>query len=126
MHANKSSSIRRVLSRVVIAAAVLSSVGCTATVATSGRARFVYSDPVVYVDTAPDVVYRSPRTDYHGRPAYLVNGRWYYQSDGGWVYFEREPTELRRYRVDHERRDYRPQPRRYSEPREGVRRRYYD
>jgi hypothetical protein len=126
MHATKS-SIRRVLSRVAIAAAVLSSVGCTATVATSGRARFVYSEPVVYVDSAPAVVYRSPRTYYHGRPAYLVDGRWYYQSDGGWVYFQREPTELRHYRVERERRAYQaPRPSRYSEPREGARRRYYD
>jgi hypothetical protein len=41
------------------------------------------------------------------------------------VYFQREPTELRRYRVNREHREYR-QPRRYSEPREGARRRYYD
>jgi hypothetical protein len=87
----------------------------------------VYSDPVVYVDTAPVAVYRSPRTYYHGRPAYLVDGRWYYESDGGWVYFQREPTQLRQYRVTHAQRTYHaPQPRRYSEPREGARRRYYD
>lgn len=127
MHATKT-SIRRTILRVFIGAALLSTAGCTATVATSGRARFVYSDPVVYVEAAPARIYDSPRTYYRGRPAYLVEGRWYYPADGGWAYFEREPVELRRYRVAHEGRYERRHNshRRYSEPREGVRRRYYE
>lgn len=107
--------------------------GCTATV--TARPAVVYDQPVVYVDDAPDGIYDYPSAYYHGRPAYLVGARWYYQADGGWVYFRDEPVELRSARTtrsyarvhsDAPRRRYgeeRPR-RRYEEPRETRRRRY--
>ena len=58
----------------------------------------VFSYPVVRVESAPARVYERPHVYYRGRDAYLVNGRWYYPTDRGWVYFREEPTELRRYR----------------------------
>jgi hypothetical protein len=55
----------------------------------------------VYVDEAPPDIYDRPSAYYRGRPAYLVDTRWYYRSDRGWVYFSREPTELQRARTSH-------------------------
>ncbi len=82
------------------AAALAGVTGCTATVtATPLRSAVLYSDPVVYVEQAPPGVYRYPSAHYHGRPAYLVGSRWYYESNAGWVYFKHEPTELGRARV---------------------------
>ena len=122
------SSMRRTLSRVAIAGVLVSLTGCAATVTTRGQARFVYDDPVVYVDVVPARVYDYPRVSYHGRPAYLVNGRWYYETHEGWVYFEREPVELRHYRTARAvpERGYRPRRHYYTNPQEGPRRRYYD
>jgi hypothetical protein len=82
----------------VCAAALGTLPGCTATMTartTPVRARVVHEHPVVYVRSAPVRVYESPRVYYRGRPAYLVEDRWYYPHDGGWVYFSEEPTELR-------------------------------
>lgn len=119
-------------------AALVSATGCTATLTarTPARAQVLYDYPVVYVESAPSEVYDSPQVVYNGRPAYLVGARWYYPSDAGWVYFEREPRELRRARVQRSytrverapvRRGYVEQPRRYVEqPRETRRRRYVD
>jgi hypothetical protein len=97
--------------------------GCAATVtATPARAHLLFSYPVVRVESAPPRVYERPHVVYRGRDAYLVNGRWYYPADGGWVYFREEPTELRRYREAHA--DAREPVR--VPPREEHRRRYYD
>jgi hypothetical protein len=63
------------------------------------RGELVYDHPVEYVEAAPARVEDYPRTDYHGRPAYLVDGRWYYTVNQRWVVFREEPTELREYRV---------------------------
>jgi hypothetical protein len=90
------------------------------------------------VDDAPPGVYESPTAYYRGRPAYLVGTRWYYPSEGGWVYFRDEPRELRRARTtrafvrvesDAPRRTYveqRPTRRRYVEQPSETRRRRYD
>lgn len=121
----------------ICAAAALLATGCTATVtSTPARARVLYSYPVVHVESAPVRVYESPRVYYHGRPAYLVGGRWYYPSADGWVYFSQEPRELRTAREKRAysrvepratRRRYAEPPRRYVEPpRERRRRRVYD
>jgi hypothetical protein len=123
------------LASATLAVAALLATGCTATVsATPARARVLYSYPVVRVESAPVRVYESPRVYYHGRPAYLVGGRWYYPADDGWVYFSREPRELRiarekraysRVEPRATRRRYADPPRRYVEPpRERQRRRY--
>lgn len=82
------------------------------------RGELVYDYPVVTVETVPARIETYPRTYYHGRPAYLVDGRWYYRSGPRWVYFREEPVELRDYRVRH----YHGAPRHYdSGPRRGDR-----
>jgi len=49
----------------------------------------------------PRDVTRYPRVPYAGSFAYLIDGRWYYQSaDAGWVVFREEPRELSRRRVE--------------------------
>jgi hypothetical protein len=132
--------IRARLAGALLCAAALASVtGCTATVtARPARAAVLYDHPVVYVDDAPSGIYDRPAVYYHGRPAYLVRGRWYYPSESGWVYFRDEPRELRRARTtrafvyvdaDGRRRSYaeeRPTRRRYVEKPSETRRRSYD
>lgn len=81
------------------AAVLMTATGCTATLTTTpARPRVYYSYEVVHVESPPVRIYDSPWVTYRGRPAYLVGTRWYYEVDGGWVYFAREPTVLRRYR----------------------------
>jgi hypothetical protein len=80
------------------------------------RGELVYDYPVVTVETAPARVETYPRTYYHGQPAYLVDGRWYYRSGPRWVYFREEPVELRDYRVR-----YHDSPRYRDAPRRGER-----
>jgi hypothetical protein len=70
--------------------------GCAGS--TQLRAGVVYDYPVYYLDAPPASIWRYPRAYYHGRPAYLVEGRWYYSSPRGWAVFRREPRELRDYR----------------------------
>jgi hypothetical protein len=65
------------------------------------RGELVYDYPVVTVETAPARIETYPRTSFRGRPAYFVDGRWYYRSGPRWVYFREEPNELRDYRVRH-------------------------
>jgi hypothetical protein len=133
-------SIRTRLAGVLLCGAALVSVtGCTATVtATPARSAVLYDHAVVYVDDAPYGIYDYPAAYYRGRPAYLVGSRWYFRSDGGWVYFSDEPRELRRARTsrrfvrvesDSPRRHYveeRRVPRRYVERPTESRRRTYD
>jgi hypothetical protein len=127
----------RLAAAAVCAGALASVTGCAATVtATPARTAVLYDYPVVYVDAAPVRVYDRPSVVYHGRPAYLVDDRWYYRSNRGWLYFRDEPLELRRarsrdavhVRATPPRRRYveeRPVRRRYvEEPTEGRRRRY--
>jgi hypothetical protein len=132
-------SIRaRLAGGLLCAVALVSVTGCTATVtAQPARSAVLYSYPVVYVD-APPRIDDSPVVYYHGRPAYLVGSRWYYESDGGWVYFRDEPRELHRarstrsyvrVRADSPRPRYverRPERRRYVEQPTETRRRRYD
>ena len=111
------------------AVASLGATGCAATVtATPVHARVLFSYPVVYVESPPVRVYQRPHVVYRGRNAYLVDGRWYYPSERGWVYFREEPTELRRYREAHAeaRVPSRGTRRTYEAPQEQRRRRYYD
>jgi hypothetical protein len=133
-------SLRGRIAGTLLAVGALASVtGCTATVtATPARSAVLYDHAVVYVDDAPYGVYDSPSAYYRGRPAYLVGTRWYYRSDGGWVYFNDEPSELHRARTtrtfvrvdsDAPHRRYvekRPVRRRYVEQPTETRRRTYD
>jgi hypothetical protein len=70
-------------------------VGCGGAQLTAG---VVFDYPVYYVDGPPPRIYDHPSVYYRGRPAYLVNDRWYYRTQRGWVYFREEPRELRAYR----------------------------
>lgn len=135
MHLSKLKRARP-LYALLCAGALASVTGCAATVtARPARPAVIYDYPVVYVEELPPRIYDSPSAYFRGHPAYLVNGRWYYESPDGWVYFRDEPRELRQARVTrrYERvrpppgRRYieeRPQRRRYAEPTEGPRRRY--
>jgi hypothetical protein len=123
----------------LLSAALAGVTGCTATVTTTpARSAVLYDHAVVYVEDAPYGVYDSPTAYYRGRPAYLVGARWYYPAEGGWVYFNDEPSELRRARTtrafvrvesDSPRRRYveeRPVRRHYVEQPTQTRRRTYD
>jgi len=73
-------------------------VGCTAEVETAHPVVAADTEAVVEVDTVPVNVYSYPRTEYRGRPVYLVNGRWYYSQGRRWYSYRTEPTELIRHR----------------------------
>jgi len=114
-------------------AAILSTLAAGCAGSAQLRGGVIYDYPVYYVDDPPPRIYRYPQAHYHGRPAYLVDGRWYYSTRHGWAYFRQEPRELRVYRERHavRRRAAAPPPRyrvpretRHEEPTEGRRRRY--
>ena len=95
---NKTSSAGRWLRNLGISLAFAAALpGCMA----HARGEVVYDYPVTYVERAPARIETYPRAEYHGRPAYLVDGRWYYQNNRRWVVFEDEPGELREYRSRH-------------------------
>ncbi|WP_437677123.1 hypothetical protein [Sorangium sp. So ce131] len=100
------------------ASALLGATGCVAevrtrTVATAPppvvtyREVTVYEEPVVHIGAAPAHIETYPRVYYRGSYVYYVDGRWYYPSRHGWVYYREEPRALVHHRVDFERR--RPQ-----------------
>lgn len=102
----ESSVVSRGGTPLLCAAALVLGVGCTASIsASTGRPRALYSYPVVYVDAPPPRLQHRPRVFYRGRPAYLVGSRWYYPTNGEWVYFKREPDELRDARLQRRLRD---------------------
>jgi hypothetical protein len=92
---NGSSTARKLLWTLGVGFSLSALPGCFA----HTRGEVVYDYPVTYVEEPPPRVEYYPHTVYHGRPAYLVDGRWYYQNDRRWVYFQDEPRELRDYRV---------------------------
>lgn len=96
--------------------------GCLATVGTEGYVVSGY--PAVRAEAVPVEIAAYPRVYFRGTYAYLVDGQWYYPTNRGWVIFEEEPAELRRYRQT-----YRASPRYVPErelsyPRERGRRHY--
>jgi hypothetical protein len=95
---NKTSNAGRWLRNLGISLAFAAALpGCMA----HARGELVYDYPVTYVERAPERIETYPRAEYHGRPAYLVDGRWYYQNNRRWVVFQDEPGELRQYRSRH-------------------------
>ncbi|MDI1482240.1 hypothetical protein [Polyangium sp. y55x31] len=70
--------------------------GCTATL--SAGTPNVGGYDVAYAEAVPIDVNRYPAAEYRGRLAYLVEGRWYWPTDSGWVVFLDEPPELAYYR----------------------------
>ena len=89
------------LSRLLTTCAILASAlgtGCAGTTRAQGTVVFGYR--AVYVETVPAYAVYQPRVYYRGRYAYLVDGRWYYPGDRGWVVFREEPRELQRYRAN--------------------------
>lgn len=133
-----SSGVRRRAARLLYPALLLLGVGCTASItASTERPPLLYSYPVAYVDAPPPRLQHRPRVYYRGRPAYLVGSRWYYPANGAWVYFKREPDELRDARLQRRLRDpaarerpriderrYRRTERSLEPPRETRRRRH--
>jgi len=62
---------------------------------------YIYGTPAERVRTVPSRIEEYPRVPYGASYAYLVDGTWYYRSpEQGWVRFQEEPRELRRYRVE--------------------------
>jgi hypothetical protein len=95
--ARRAASGRRMLAVAACATLLASaSLGCAGS--TQLRAGLIFDYPVYYVERPPPRIRRYPLAYYHGRPAYLVEGRWYYSTPRGWAVFRREPRELRYYR----------------------------
>jgi len=72
--------------------------GCTAML--SAGPPNVGGYAVAYTDAVPIDVNMYPAVEYQGRLAYLVEGRWYWPTDNGWVMFVEEPPELGMYRTN--------------------------
>jgi flagellar biosynthesis GTPase FlhF len=88
-------SLRRSLSAMGLGAVLMTALsGCFA----HASGEVVYEYPAEYVEPPPRVEFY-PHVSYRGSPAYLVEGRWYYQTRNRWVTFRDEPAELRDYRV---------------------------
>ncbi|XXY45058.1 hypothetical protein WME91_34160 [Sorangium sp. So ce269] len=95
----------------LVALALLGATGCAAEVHTRAAAPAtvtyqevaVYEEPVVHVAAAPVYIETYPRAYYRGTYVYYVDGRWYYPSRHGWVYYRDEPRALVHYRVDFDR-----------------------
>ncbi|WP_438017792.1 hypothetical protein WMF18_01265 [Sorangium sp. So ce315] len=95
------------------ALAVLGATGCAAEVRTRTVARApatvtyqefaVVEEPVVHIMAPPAYIETYPRVYYRGTYVYYVDGRWYYPSRHGWVYYREEPRALVRYRVEFDR-----------------------
>ncbi|XYH98590.1 hypothetical protein ACMHYB_02170 [Sorangium sp. So ce1128] len=96
----------------LVALALLGATGCAAEVHTRAAAPAtvtyqevaVYEEPVVHVAAAPVYIETYPRVYYRGTYVYYVDGRWYYPSRHGWVYYRDEPRALVHYRVDFDQR----------------------
>lgn len=58
----------------------------------------VYGYRVEKAEVDPVILERSPRMYYRGAWAHLVDGRWHYPTESGWVVFVDTPPELLRYR----------------------------
>ena len=81
----------------VLAASALFGLGVGCTVQT--RPAVVDGYAVVGANTVPPDIYAYPHVWYHDRYAYLVDGRWYYPNEGGWVVFNEEPQPLYHWRT---------------------------
>ncbi|WP_437756407.1 hypothetical protein [Sorangium sp. So ce1389] len=125
------------------ALAVLGATGCAAEVHTrtvapapatvTYREFAVVEEPVVHIAAAPVHVESYPRVYYRGTYVYYVDGRWYYPSRHGWVYYREEPRALVHYRVEfdrdrhhHHQHTYREAPRRPAETRVEHRRHHVE
>jgi hypothetical protein len=86
---------------VIAAAAMIGGTGCEATFHTPGTVVRYYDDGdyVARADLVPPDIRVYPHTYYGGLDVYLVDGRWYYPSAGGWRIMRREPVELGRQRT---------------------------
>ncbi|WP_437689837.1 hypothetical protein [Sorangium sp. So ce176] len=95
------------------ALAVLGATGCAAEVHTrtvapapvvvTHREFAVGEEPVVHIAAAPAYIETYPRVYYRGSYVYYVDGRWYYPTRHGWVYYREEPRALVSYRVEFDR-----------------------
>ena len=93
---NLSSTVKRLSSTVGMAVALAATLpGCFA----HASGEVVYDEPVAYVEEVPPRIEYYPSTSWHGHPAYLVDGRWYYRHERRWVVLREEPRELYDYRI---------------------------
>ena len=106
----RSGSMRLVRNLGVAVALAATLPGCFA----HASGEVVYDQPVAYVEEVPPRIEYYPSTSWHGRPAYLVDGHWYYRHDRRWVVLREEPRELYDYRV-HRAPAYARGPVRYSD-----------
>ncbi|XXX75794.1 hypothetical protein WMF30_49910 [Sorangium sp. So ce134] len=97
-------------------------VGCLGTVGAEGYVVSGY--PAARAEVVPVEIAAYPRVYFRGTYAYLVDDQWYYPTNRGWVVFEEEPAELRRYRQTYEASPRYVPERELSYPRERGRRYY--
>jgi hypothetical protein len=105
---------------------VLRALALAVGLASSACAARVYPPTVggyatVYADSVPPDITTYPHVAYEGGNAYLVDGRWYYPSGGGWVVLREEPPVLYGYRSRYVQHappayEYRRYPGRYAPP----------
>lgn len=82
--------------------AALSTTGCEATFHPGEPMSATISYDASEMEPArvvPRDIWDHPRVFYGGTYAYLVNGRWYFPTNRGWMVFRREPIELSRQRT---------------------------
>lgn len=116
------SAMRSALAAAALGAGAALIAGCLGTVGAEGF--IVSGHPAVRAEVVPVEITAYPRVYFRGTYAYLVDGRWYYPTNHGWVVFEEEPAELRRYRHTFRRSPRYVPERELSYPRERGRRFY--
>lgn len=82
------------LRKCVVAFCILATFACSRP---NPRGPDVYGYRVQQAVEDPVVIERSPRTYYRGAWAHLVDGRWHYPTESGWVIFVDVPPELQRH-----------------------------
>ncbi|AUX26678.1 hypothetical protein SOCEGT47_072480 [Sorangium cellulosum] len=116
------SAMRSALSAAALGAGASLLMGCLGTVGAEGYVVSGY--PAARAEAVPVEITAYPRVFFRGTYAYLVDGLWYYPTNRGWVVFEEEPAELRRYRQTYRRSPRYVPERELSYPRERGRRYY--
>jgi hypothetical protein len=91
---------RHVITILLALAGALGASGCAATFTPAEPAVTYYGDVSLdYAAAVPPDIWAYPRVYYDGAWAYLVNGAWYVPTRQGWMFYRREPVELRRQRT---------------------------
>jgi hypothetical protein len=83
----------------VLALSALGTTGCGAMLTATLPTPELYGYAVVDASAVPVSIDAYPHVYWNGAYAYLVDGRWYYPTDSGWVVFREEPRDLYQYRI---------------------------